>query len=255
MKAVLTYHSVDDTGSPVSVSPKAFQAHLQWLTTGRVSVLPLEALVENHDGQDDAVAVTFDDGFLNTRGPVSDLRSAGLPVTIFVVTGHAGGTNAWGGRPAPGIPTLELLDWDDLASLRHQGARIEAHTRRHSHLTSLPDDALDEELLGGRQDLHARLGVDSAHLAYPYGEVDDRVAERAARYYRWGHTTDFRLLTHVDAPLRLPRLDMYYFRAPGALESWGTVRFRRRVGWCRVRRTLRSAILGGRAAPLGPDRR
>jgi hypothetical protein len=77
--------------------------------------------------------------------------------------------------------------------------------------------------------------------------VDDRVAARTSQYYDWGHTTEFRLLTGTEPPLRLPRLDMYYFRAPQALDAWGSARFRRHLLWCQARRTLRSRLPGIRA--------
>ncbi len=244
MRAILTYHSIDESGSAISVSPEAFTTHTRWLASGSVRVLPLDDLLTHSDAGQDAVAVTFDDAFLNTRGPVRDSVDRGVPVTLFVVTGHVGGTNAWGGRPAAGIPTLPLLGWDDLAELATRGTTIAAHTRTHASLTGLSRDGLDEELLGARDDLETRLGTRTAHVAYPYGDINDEVTARAAQFYRWGHTTAFRILHGADAPLQLPRLDMYYFQAPGALEAWGTPRFRRRLAWCRARRSLRARIFG-----------
>ena len=251
MKATLTYHSLDDSGSAISVTPQAFTRHLAWLTSGRVRVLTLDQLAAHPDNSSDAVAVTFDDGFLNIREGVERLLENGVPAAIFVVSGYVGGTNTWGGRPQGGIPTLPLLDWTDLERLAARGAALETHTRRHAVLTGLSDTALDDELHGCQEDLHARLGSRSAHLAYPYGEVDDAVARRAAAYFRFAHTTEFRFMTSTDTALRLPRLDMYYFQAPGSLEAWGTRAFARRVGWCAVRRKIRARLVGG-SAPRQP---
>jgi peptidoglycan/xylan/chitin deacetylase (PgdA/CDA1 family) len=247
MRAILMYHSVDDSGSPISVSPETFRSHQRWLTAGTVRVLPLDDLVTLPPEGGDAVAVTFDDGILNTREPIHALLGEGLPVTIFVVTGQVGGDNNWGGRSARGIPTLPLLGWTDLERLAARGAAVAAHTRTHSALTTLSDQELDDELLGSREALTQRLGDGGAHFAYPYGDVDDRVAARTSQYYDWGHTTEFRLLTGTEPPLRLPRLDMYYFRAPQALDAWGSARFRRHLLWCQARRTLRSRLPGIRA--------
>jgi peptidoglycan/xylan/chitin deacetylase (PgdA/CDA1 family) len=246
VKAILTYHSIDDGGSPISLAPRAFEEHLAWLASGRVRVLPLDRIAAHPDAGDDAVAVTFDDGFVNAREPVERLLAQGLPVTMFVVSGHVGGTNAWGGHRRRGIPTLPLLGWPDLEHLVLRGATVAPHTRSHPDLTRVSSSALDDELLGCLDDLHARLGARSAHVAYPYGHVNDRVSTAAARHFHWGHATDFRALTHADDPLRLPRLDMYYFNAPGALESWGSRGFLRRVAWIRARRALRARVFGGR---------
>jgi hypothetical protein len=61
MRAVLTYHSIDESGSVVSVPEAAFRSHVEWLASGAVRVVPLEELLSMDDGVD-AVAITFDDG-------------------------------------------------------------------------------------------------------------------------------------------------------------------------------------------------
>lgn len=248
MRAILTYHSIDESGSPISIAPEVFRRHHAWLTGGTIRVLPLDELVTAGPKSGDAVAVTFDDGFMNTWGPIEALLTDGVPVTIFAVTGHVGGLNNWGGRDTPGIPTLPLLGWEDLAQLVARGAGVEAHTRTHPALTTLPDVRLEAELRGSADDLAGRLGVRPKHLAYPYGAVDARIAAAAARHYVWGHTTEFRpLADRVAEPrLRLPRLDMNYFRAPGSLAMWGTPRFTRYVAWCHMKRRIRAAVSGGR---------
>jgi peptidoglycan/xylan/chitin deacetylase (PgdA/CDA1 family) len=64
MRAILTYHSIDDSGSPISVAPEEFRAHVRWLGSGAVRVVPLAKLV-TLPPDDDAVALTFDDAFEN----------------------------------------------------------------------------------------------------------------------------------------------------------------------------------------------
>jgi peptidoglycan/xylan/chitin deacetylase (PgdA/CDA1 family) len=239
VKAILTYHSIDDSGSPVSVSPAGFAAHAKWFVSGRVRVLSLSALVAHPPEAGDAVAITFDDGFLNILEPVETLLSSRIPATIFAVSGHVGRTNAWGGRDQPGIPTLPLLGWDQLGQLASRGASIEGHSRSHPVLTRVTGTQLDDELEGCREDLRTRLGTEVEHFAYPYGAVNASIASRAAKAYRFGHTTEFRGLRAADTAMLLPRLDMYYFRAPGQLEAWGSPAFARRMTLVRARRALR----------------
>ena len=258
MKAVLTYHSIDDSGSPISTATAAYRSHVAWFESRRVRVLPLDDLIAHPDGDGDAVALVFDDAFLDVRDPVERLLGAGLAATVFVVSGHVGGTNDWGGRSQPGIPALPLLGWDDLARLAARGATIGAHTRTHPCLTTLDGRWLEEEILGCCDDIQARIGVRATHFAYPYGAVDARVAGCAGRHYRFGHTTAFGALRASDAPTRLPRLDAYYFQSPGALESFGTRAFSLRVAALRARRRLRSGLIGGWApahAPAGGGKR
>lgn len=240
MIATLTYHSIDDSGSPVSVSPAAFDSHLAWLTSGRVRVLPLDDLVKEPADAADAVALTFDDGFRNTADPLRRLIDAGFVPTVFAVTRHAGGTNAWGGQDQPGIPTLPLFDWDELADLHRRDVRIEAHTRTHPHLTKVSPSQLADEIEGSREDLERRLGAKPGHFAYPYGDVDDAAAACAASAFVCSHTTRMSVLGGGGDRARLPRLDMYYFRALGAIEGFGTPAFARQVAVIRARRALKS---------------
>jgi peptidoglycan/xylan/chitin deacetylase (PgdA/CDA1 family) len=225
MRAILTYHSVDGSGSPISIDEGAFARHVDFLASGRVRVFPLEQVAAAAD-DDDGVALTFDDGYRNfaTRA-WPRLRDAGLPATVFVVTGRAGTDNRWDGRGEP-VPGFDLLDWDELAALVAEGVTLGSHSRTHPRLPSLADDALGAEVAGSADDLEARTGTRPAAFCYPYGRVDDRVASAVAARYRCACTTELRPLGASDRPELLPRLDTFYLRPPGRLEAWGSRRFR-----------------------------
>jgi peptidoglycan/xylan/chitin deacetylase (PgdA/CDA1 family) len=207
-------------------------------------VLDLDALFMDRDDHSDAVAITFDDGFLNAAGPLEALRAHDLPVTLFVVSRHAGRTNAWAGQSDAGIPTLPLLDWPRLEHLVTRGVAIGAHTRRHPPLTRVSAARLDDELGGAADDLASRLGARPWHVAYPYGDVDATVTACAARYYRFGYTTRLGPLTGSSIAMQIPRLDMYYFQRPGLVEGWGTIAFGLYLTSFRIRRMLRRTLLG-----------
>jgi hypothetical protein len=244
VRAILTYHSVDLSGSVISLAPAVFARHLAWLAAGGVRVVDLEALATMPD-EPHAAALTFDDGFLNFATAAWPLlRDHGFPVTLFVVTRHAGGTNAWGGRSAPGIPTLPLLDWDALGRLAEEGVRLGAHSRTHRDLTRVGDADLEDEVAGSAADLAARTGRRPGAFAYPYGRHDARV-ERAAAPFACAVTTALRPVLSGDRAHALPRLDTYYLQRPGRLERFGTPAFARwlwlRGGARRLRAVLRSA--------------
>ena len=42
MKAILTYHSVDETGSVISIDERSFRRHVAWLASSAVRVVPLD---------------------------------------------------------------------------------------------------------------------------------------------------------------------------------------------------------------------
>ncbi|MBK9550504.1 MAG: hypothetical protein IPO52_15740 [Gemmatimonadetes bacterium] len=60
MRAILTYHAIDATGSVISVTPEDFAAHVSWAASGAVQVVSVEELLAFPDSVN-AVALTFDD--------------------------------------------------------------------------------------------------------------------------------------------------------------------------------------------------
>jgi len=245
MRAILTYHSIDSSGSPVSVSEETFRAHGRFLGSGRVGVVPLADLPTLPD-EEDAVALTFDDGFLNfSRLAMPLLVDLGLPATVFVVSDAVGTTNAWGGREVPGIPTLPLMGWKELHSVRDAGFEIGAHTRHHPDLTTVSGEQLEDETAGCVDRISAELGERPHSFAYPYGAVNEAVARHSRRLFERSVTTELRPLAPDDDTALLPRLDAWYFRQPGALEGWGTSSFRRRL-WIRAQgRRVRALVASG----------
>lgn len=232
MRAILTWHSLDRSGSAISVAPEEFRRQVEWLAASGVKVVGVEQLLELPDDTD-AAALTFDDGFANfavEAAPV--LAELGMPATIFVVTGHAGGDNRWGGRDHAGIPTLPLLGWDELAGLRDAGMTLAAHTRTHPRLPALDTGALEREIGGAADEMESRLGERPAGFAYPYGETGPAAAGVVARSYRWACTTELREVAGREQPHHLPRIDAWYLRESARRAGWGTRQFRSWL-WCR----------------------
>lgn len=245
MRAILTYHSIDDSGSPVSLAAAAFRRHVDWLAAGAVRVASLDDLLAG-PAAEPAVALTFDDAFANFADAAPLLLERGWPVTLFVVTDHVGGTNAWGGRPAPGIPTLPLLDWGALGRLAEAGVTIGSHTRRHPRLPALGPAELEDELGDSAARIARELGTAPRWFAYPYGALSRRVVERAAAHYAGAVTTEHRPLGRREAAWRLPRLDAWYFRGPAALRGWGGPRLRSAIWARRQARRVRAAMTRAR---------
>jgi peptidoglycan/xylan/chitin deacetylase (PgdA/CDA1 family) len=244
MRAILTYHSIDSSGSPISVSPAAFRQQVEWLASGRVRVVSLEALLRTPPGED-AVALTFDDAFVNFGSEVAPLIKEYMPATVFCGGPGSGRTNTWGGRTDPRIPTLPLLSWERLALLGERGVRLGAHTMTHPHLTRLPAHALEDELAGAAEVIRQETGRRPDEFAYPYGDVNPLVAAAVAKVYTRACTTELRVIRPEDRPELLPRLDMFYWREPGRLEAWGSARFQGRL-WMRAQaRRLRERLAAG----------
>jgi peptidoglycan/xylan/chitin deacetylase (PgdA/CDA1 family) len=224
MRAILTLHSVDRTGSVLSISPEQLDSLLSSVSASGHRIVPLRDLLDG--GEADRIALSFDDGFrsiLEEGARVLDLHRA--PATIFAVTGYLGGDNGWPTQPAD-APVFPTLRWEDLAELRDRGFVVESHSVNHPDLTQLEPAALEQELLGARAQLADRLGVQSEVFAYPYGFLDARVLRSTGAHYRYAVTT--RLATLEDPigdPLQVPRVDAYYLREPRVHRNFGRRRF------------------------------
>lgn len=242
VRAILTYHSIDASGSPISVSAEQFKRHVRWLAESRVRVVALEELVRGRDDFD-TIAITFDDGFANFGGAADLLLEHGLPATVFVVTRQVGQTNAWGGRKSQTVPELPLLDWDALGRLRDRGISFGAHSRTHPSLDRLTGPALEEEIEGSAEDLRERLGLVARTFAYPYGTVSAAATAAVRKTFDLAVTTELRMIHPGDSMHLLPRLDMFYYREAGRLDRWGTPAFRRHLWLRSTLRRVRGALL------------
>ncbi len=236
MRAILTYHSIDTSGSPISCHPDIFARHVAWLASGRVRVTSIDELLGLPDDTD-AVALTFDDGFVNFGELAAPLlRENGLPVTLFVVSGRVGQTNSWDDVPARSTPHLPLLDWPALGRLQEQGVILGAHSMTHRSLPTLTADELETEVQGCAEQIESHAGRRPTAFAYPYGHRDNASTRVVARAFSWACTTEYQPISLSAPPCALPRLDMGYFSETRSLDAWGTRWFRTRMN---VRHTLR----------------
>jgi peptidoglycan/xylan/chitin deacetylase (PgdA/CDA1 family) len=242
VRAIVTYHSVDPSGSVISVAPEAFRAHVTWLAASGVRVTSVgELLALPPDAN--AVALTFDDAVANFATEAwPALRAAGLTATLFVVTDYAGRANDWGTR-GHRIPRLDLLSWEALGRLAGEGASIEAHSRTHPDLRTVDPARLADEMEGSAERLARELGRRPEGFAYPYGAHDERVTAQARRHWRWACTTALGALRGGEDAHRLPRLDAYYLRKPDGWAGWDTPAFRRRLRIRALARRARAAVL------------
>ncbi len=214
---ILTYHSVDDSGSVVSVAPALFarqMAHLAahgWRTltvAQAVGHLQRGAVPERH------VAITFDDGYRNVfteAFPV--LRRHGFTATVFLVTDYVGRDNGWPGHQPP-MGTRPLMGWDDALVMWEQGVELGAHTGTHPDLTRLAPDPVEAEVARSVAEIEARTGAPVETFAYPYGAVDGAALAAARRHVRAACTTRLGRARPGDDLHLLDRIDAFYVRRP-----------------------------------------
>jgi peptidoglycan/xylan/chitin deacetylase (PgdA/CDA1 family) len=187
MPLVLCYHAVSDGWNvSLAVTTEQLRDQLELLVArGYRGVTFHEAVTSPPAGR--TVAITFDDGFasvLDLAFPI--LSSLGLVATVFVVTDFVDE-----GRPFDWFETTTVeesevrpLTWSELGELAVAGWEIGSHTRTHPRLPRLDDHSLEVELRGSREACERALDYPCRSLAYPFGDVDERVvaAARAAGY-------------------------------------------------------------------------
>ena len=214
MQAILTFHSVDASGSVLSIAPDELASLITAIRASGHEIVPLREIVERPE-RPRRVALSFDDGMASLyENALPLLRELAAPATLFLTTGWLGGERDWPALP-DGAPPMKTLDWEQVRALHAAGWAIEAHTVSHPDLRELPDAAIDAELEGCDAAIEAALGERPQLFAYPFGYADERVERRVARRYRFALTAAMGTLpAKIAEPMRVPRLETYYFRAP-----------------------------------------
>ncbi len=172
---ILIYHQVGaDLGRQMEVTVDDFVAQLDWLWAHREFEAFDEAIARwDQPGSEQLVALTFDDGYLDTRTVAFPLlEERGLPFLVYLATESIETGVALGpaGRADP-------MTWEQVEDLLGSGlATIGAHTHRHVDMRGLSVGAAEEEVATSDHLIETRLGLEPRHFAYPWGHWSPEVA-------------------------------------------------------------------------------
>ncbi len=172
---VLMYHYIrvnpdpnDKVGFNLSVTPVNFAAQMDYLYTHGFHTISLDQLgtvvLGNGKLPEKPVVITLDDGYRDSyTQALPILNKYNFKATDFVITGLVGGPN--------------YLTWEQIKEMKNSGLfTIGGHTVHHLALTYLSNDNLKKELTDSKEILETQLGQKVNWFAYPYGNVDGRVA-------------------------------------------------------------------------------
>lgn len=243
MRAILTWHSIDESGSVISTQRDSFERQLDALARPNVRVVPLSSL-PSLDDSENAAALTFDDGFANFADvAVPLLKARAFPATVFVIPDRVGTANAWDkGKSSLGIPSLPLMTWDQVKAAKRDGFDIGGHGLTHRSLAALGRDELLGEVRGCVDAVEKFCGARPTCFAFPYGAHDAQSVDVVSQFFPLACTTEMGVMTGKSSVHALPRLDMFYFRDGNMLESWGSASFRAFVALRSAARTIRSHV-------------
>jgi peptidoglycan/xylan/chitin deacetylase (PgdA/CDA1 family) len=211
MRAILTFHSIDDSGSVLSFHEQLFDALLAQLAKKAIPVCDLDFLLSNDVKT--GVAITFDDGMKSIhQNALPILQNYDAPAHIFLPTGVIDGGHMLTQDLTTPLP-FEMLDWQELEALHLAGVRIECHTHTHPDMRSLTVDQIAEECGKADEVIHSRLGRKPSYFAYPFGYHNKRARDYVRDCYSASVTTELRKLGVSEDTAALPRLDSYYLRS------------------------------------------
>lgn len=196
----LMYHRFGDDRYPATnVRLDQFEAHVETLTGGRYTVLPVAEIVEAlRTGKplpERTIGITIDDAFLSVHTEAFPrLRAAGLPFTLFVATAPVDQGRA------------DYMSWDQIREMRDAGADIGAHTGSHLHMAEVSPARNQAGMRRSLKRLDEELGVRPVLFAYPYGEAGLAVTKVIADFGFAAAFGQHSAAAHRTAdPLYLPR--------------------------------------------------
>lgn len=229
---ILMYHIIDRPQAASEAKyccpPEVFERHMAWLAaSGRAVGLPqlVDALAGRGTCPDDAVAVTFDDGFRVTHeNALPILQRHGVTATMFLVSDRVAGDNDW--MTARGFPRRELMSRAQMLDMAAAGITLGSHTRHHARLREVDAAALEDEIAGSKAELETLLGQEIAYFAYPYGQYTEAGRDMAEK-------AGYRAACSTRSGFNNPEVDRFQLRR---IEVFGTDamwRFRQKLTYGR----------------------
>ena len=244
--AILTYHSLDDSGSVISISPRIFSEQMSILSELDADVVSIEEMLHGADeghGCKPKIVITFDDGFRNLYEhafPV--LQRYRFPATVFLVTDYCGGMNSWPSQPS-GIMRQALLSWDQIKEMSRAGITFGSHTQSHPNLTTISDREAEEEIVGSKRAIEDAIGHPVNTFAYPYGSFHDGVKKLASAHFALACATTLGFVQPGSDLFALDRLDMFYFQRVSLLRHLFAPAVDGYIGVRGIMRGLRARLL------------
>lgn len=241
---ILTYHSIDESGSVISMPPGVFRRQMKFLSETGWNVVALNDLArmlpDRRPISEKTAVLTFDDGFQNfytEAFPV--LEEYGFTATVFLVTDCVGKHNFWENKEdgSTGMPLGKLLSWDEIKELSKSGIDFGAHSVSHPDLTKIPLEEARREIIESKSAIEQHLGTAAATFAYPYGHFNEQVKEIVKDNFAAAVSTNLGKVTTGNDIHALKRLDTFYLRDERIFNSLSKRKFEH---YMRLRQALRS---------------
>ena len=239
MRAIFTFHSIDEKGSVISCLPRYFSMLLEQLAARNIPVLSLGMLLKS--GIRKGVAITFDDGMSSVyRNALPVIREHGVPAHLFLATDAVDSDRPWP-RDAVNGPVFDMLSWNELEKLHEGGVLIESHTHTHPDMRTLTAGQMEEECETADNKIETRLGRRPEYFAYPFGFHNTMVRDFVRQRYQGTVTTELRRLGMNEDRAALPRIDTYYLQSGMYIRHIDSLAMRGYLAFRNILRTLKGS--------------
>lgn len=162
---IFMYHRFGEPEFPTTnVSLEQFDSHIEELTSGPYTVLPLadivSALKEGRELPDRAIGISIDDAYRSVYDNAwPRLKAAGLPFTLFVAT------------EAVDRRSKSYMSWLQIREMRDAGVVIGSQTHTHLHMAASPRIRNMADIAESNRRFVEELGAAPGLFAFPYGEM------------------------------------------------------------------------------------
>ncbi|ADG83187.1 polysaccharide deacetylase family protein [Thermincola potens] len=224
---VLMYHKVNpyrsSGGKGLRVDPNEFSWQMRYLKQRGFTTISSTDLINYLRHKKTLpkrpILITFDDGYEDNylfAYPV--MKRYGFKGVIFLVADDIGRYNVWDVKIGK-QPYNKLLNWNQIMEMKRYGFEFGSHTLSHPHLARINRTVAAYEIAESKRALEKRLGVPVTSFAYPYGNLDDDVAQMVKKAgYSCAFTTAIGPVIKTSDPYRLNR-----FRITGYTNRTGFI--------------------------------
>jgi len=215
---ILLYHSLDNSGSPISITPKMFKKQMEYLRDKGYRTINMvkfiNSLYAEIDSTENMIILTFDDGFKSvytTAFPI--LRDYGFTATVFLATNYIGRRCEW--ETDDTIPDIPMLSWDEVREMSKYGIEFGAHSCSHPHLTKLSINEARKEILNSKLEIETNIDQSIHLFCYPYGDFNDEIKQivKECGFLGACNGVDFSLTHSKECLYGFKRIGMCHFNS------------------------------------------
>lgn len=203
---VLTYHSISNKKSNVSLGISEFEKQIKFLKENQFKSIFFDEINLNEKKQ---IIITFDDGYKDILiNALPILRKYNYKAICYIVAKNIGSTNSWDDK-RDNFKQLELMNKFDLMEWASYNMILGSHSYSHRDLTILNNKDIDDELLISKDILENIISKKIQDFSYPYGKANLFISKKVAKYYNSAVTVNRSRFKPVNHNFHLiPRVDM-----------------------------------------------